>query len=150
MTRHYCLFLLYPCNVNLPVRSPPYSWMVKPSPLGVASEVTCTGIELGKHLAVIAWRYAGSMVLWDNWNLLSGGLSFPECSLSPKDASGLRLCRPLLLRLSPEEERVVCSHIVESLFLLSWAAGVDLELPFFSHWRPLFTGWVWEKMVSGD
>lgn len=32
--------------------------------------------------------------------------------------SGLRLCRQLFLRLSPEEERVVCSHTVESLFVV--------------------------------
>ena len=145
MTRHYCLFLLYPCNVNLPVRSPQCSLMVKPSLLGVASEVTCTGIELGKHLAVIAWSHTGSMVLWDKLNLLCGGLSFPECPLSPMDPSGLSLCRQLLLR-----RRGFCAPTQLKAFFVVLGSWSGLRASFLLHWRPLFTSWVWEKMVSGD
>ena len=93
------------------------------SPLGVPPKAPCTCIELGENLAIRCikvHRFCGALGQFKPVWFLSGGLSFPECSLSPTDPSGLRLCRQLPLKLSLEEERVVCSHAVESLFCCPW------------------------------
>lgn len=126
--------------------------VVKQSPLGLFPKAPATYIERGENLAINCIkvpRFYGVLRPFKPLWFLSRGLSFPEHSLSLIDPSGLRLCRQLILLLSPEEERVVCSQAVESLFRCSSQLEYSV-LPFFSHWRLSFTCQVQEKAISRE